>query len=51
MDEDKIAALKSRMQELEDQVEKLEGQKEEIIKRANGRAGYVYVISNLGSFG
>lgn len=47
----KIAALEARLKELEEQVEKIEEQKEEIVKRANGKAGYVYVISNLGSFG
>jgi len=50
-DPDKIEALMRRLAELEDQVQKLEEDKEEIVKRANGRAGYVYVISNLGSFG
>ncbi|MBP3951931.1 GIY-YIG nuclease family protein [Bacillus suaedae] len=50
-DLDKIAALEARLKELEEQVDKIEEQKEEIIKRANGKAGYVYVISNLGSFG
>ena len=50
-DNEKIAALEARLKELEEQVEKLEEQKEEIVKRANGKAGYVYVISNLGSFG
>jgi Meiotically up-regulated gene 113 len=47
----KIAALEARLKELEQQVEKIEEQKEEIVKRANGKAGYVYVISNLGAFG
>jgi hypothetical protein len=47
----KIAALELRLNELQEQYEKLEEQKEEIIKRANGKAGHVYVISNLGSFG
>jgi hypothetical protein len=50
-DLDKIAALQSRLAELQSQVDQLEEQKEEIVKRANGRAGYVYIISNLGSFG
>jgi hypothetical protein len=50
-DLDKIAALQARLAELKNQVDQLEEQKDEIIKRANGRAGYVYIISNLGSFG
>jgi hypothetical protein len=50
-DTDKIAALQEKLAELKEQVDNLEEQKEEIVKRANGRAGYVYVISNLGSFG
>jgi len=47
----KQVALSARLEELEEQVNKLEEQREEIVKRANGRAGYVYVISNLGSLG
>ena len=50
-DADKIAALEARLKELNEMVENLEEKKEEIVKRANGKAGYVYVISNLGSFG
>lgn len=50
-DQEKILALEARLKELEGQFNQLEEQKEEIVKRANGRAGYVYVISNLGSFG
>jgi hypothetical protein len=51
IDLEKIAALEARLKELNEMVEKLEDEKEEIVKRANGKAGYVYVISNLGSFG
>ena len=51
VNEDKIKALEMRLKELENQVNTLEEKKEEIVKRANGKAGYVYVISNLGSFG
>ncbi|WP_339222097.1 GIY-YIG nuclease family protein [Paenibacillus sp. FSL W7-1332] len=47
----KIEALEARLKELEEQFDRLEEKKEEVIKRANGKAGYVYVISNLGSFG
>jgi DNA repair exonuclease SbcCD ATPase subunit len=50
-DPEKRMALAERLEELTQQVNQLEEQKEEIVKRANGRAGYVYVISNLGSFG
>lgn len=50
-DDSKIAALEARLKELEQQVEEIEEKKEEIVKRANGKAGYVYVISNMGSFG
>lgn len=48
---DAIAALEARIRELEEQQNKVLIEKEEILKRANGKAGYVYVISNLGSFG
>ena len=48
---DIIAQLQSRISELEQQQNNVAEQKEEILKRANGKAGYVYAISNLGSFG
>lgn len=50
-DNQKILALEEKLRELELQFNKIEEEKEEIVKRANGKAGYVYVISNLGSFG
>jgi hypothetical protein len=50
-DEAKLIALQQKIEELQSKVHKLEEQKEEITKRAHGRAGYVYVISNMGSFG
>lgn len=50
-DSEMIANLETRIKELEEQFKQVEEQKEEILKRANGKAGYVYVISNLGSFG
>lgn len=50
-DSEMIANLEARIKELELQFKQVEEQKEEILKRANGKAGYVYVISNLGSFG
>ncbi|RCX18597.1 Meiotically Up-regulated Gene 113 (MUG113) protein [Fontibacillus phaseoli] len=49
--EEKIRELQERISLLESQYQELEEKKEEIIKRANGKAGHVYVISNLGSFG
>ena len=48
---DIIAQLQLRIVELKQQQNNVLEQKEEILKRANGKAGYVYVISNLGSFG
>lgn len=49
--EEAILQLQQRIAELEAQQNKVAEEKEEILKRANGKAGYVYVISNLGSFG
>lgn len=40
-----------RLKELELQLEAVEHKKEDIINRQNGKAGNVYIISNLGSFG
>ena len=50
-DDDKQALLRERIKQLEEQIEALNEKREEIIKRQNGQAGYVYVISNLGAFG
>lgn len=50
-DVDKIAQLNEKILELKNQLELVEEKKDEIVKRQNGKAGYVYVISNLGSFG
>ena len=46
-----VNTLQERIAELEQQQLALAEEKEEIVKRANGKAGYVYIISNLGSFG
>lgn len=43
--------LNLRIQELERQLKEVDKKKEEIAKLQHGKAGYVYVISNLGSFG
>lgn len=50
-DDGQIAALQARIQELTAQLTAVEDKKDDIIKLQNGKAGYVYVISNLGSFG
>ena len=50
-DAEKIAMLEARIAEIQTQLDAVEQKKEDIIKLQNGKAGYVYVISNLGSFG
>lgn len=50
-DDERVKLLKNRISELELQLADLNNQKEQIINLQNGKAGYVYVISNLGSFG
>ncbi|HHJ7363698.1 TPA: DUF4041 domain-containing protein [Streptococcus pyogenes] len=41
-----------KIKELEDKIKELERDKEDVLKReSNTRAGYVYIISNIGSFG
>lgn len=50
-DEDKILQLEERLKELESQMNNIDEKKEEIAGLTLGKAGYVYVISNLGSFG
>lgn len=50
-DEEKLKQLQAKIEELNNQLQLVEEQKEEITKLQNGKAGYVYVISNLGSFG
>jgi len=47
----KIQDLQRRLEELQQQLNAVQDKKEDIISRQNGKAGYVYVISNLGSFG
>lgn len=50
-DASQIAALKKRILELQGQLSDVTIKKEEISKLQNGKAGNVYIISNLGSFG
>lgn len=47
----KIQALTDRIAELESQIQKVEEKREQIVNLENGKAGYVYIISNIGSFG
>jgi septal ring factor EnvC (AmiA/AmiB activator) len=50
-DDKKMQQFQIRINQLQDQLLEVEHKKEEIINRQNGKAGYVYVISNMGSFG
>ena len=50
-DEEKTAELNKRILELEAQLANVAVKKDEIVKLQHGKAGSVYVISNLGSFG
>lgn len=50
-DDEKTKQLLAKIKELESQLNDIDKKKEEIINLQNGKAGYVYVISNLGSFG
>lgn len=49
--DDEMAKLNARILELQAQLANVIVKKEEITSLANGKAGNVYVISNLGSFG
>lgn len=46
-----VAQLKGKIEKLLQQIEELQGKKDTIVQLQNGKAGYVYIISNLGSFG
>lgn len=50
-DDEQKQKLLDKIKELESQLSDLNSKKEEITSLQNGKAGYVYVISNLGSFG
>lgn len=50
-DDEKIAELNSRILALQSQLSDVIIKKDEITKLQNGKAGNVYIISNLGSFG
>lgn len=50
-EDEKIEQIEERIAELQQQLVSIEDKKEAIITLQNGKAGYVYIISNLGSFG
>lgn len=50
-DPDEISVFNNKIAELKELITGLDAKKEEIISLQNGKAGYVYIISNLGSFG
>lgn len=50
-DDPKTVELEKRLHELEQQLAAVGDKKEEISRLQHGKAGYVYIISNLGSFG
>ncbi|HOV13233.1 MAG TPA: GIY-YIG nuclease family protein [Spirochaetota bacterium] len=47
----KIKQFEERIAKIQSQLEEVEKKKESIINLQNGQAGYIYVISNFGSFG
>jgi hypothetical protein len=50
-DELRIKQLEERILKIQSQLDEVEKKKEGIINLQNGKAGYIYIISNLGSFG
>lgn len=50
-DQSRIEKLEKRLAELQSLLEDVANKKEEILNLQNGKAGYVYIISNIGSFG
>lgn len=48
---EKVVVLNERIAELETQINEVEDKREQILSLENGKAGYVYIISNIGSFG
>ena len=48
---DRAAEISAQIDQIQSNLREVEGRKEEIITLQNGKAGTVYVISNLGSFG
>lgn len=49
---DQVSVLEEKLKELEEKLADIEAQKESVnYRETNTRAGYVYIISNIGSFG
>lgn len=48
---DELEALRKRLAEVTESARKVEDKKAEIINLQNGKAGTVYIISNIGAFG
>lgn len=47
----KIKQLEERIAKVQEQLGEVEKKKEDITKLQHGQAGYIYILSNLGSFG
>jgi septal ring factor EnvC (AmiA/AmiB activator) len=50
-DQNLIKQLEERIAKMQSQLNEVEKKKEDIVKLEHGQAGYIYIISNLGSFG
>ena len=50
-DEEKVKQLEEKLAELQKQLSSVSEKRDEIIRLQNGKAGHVYIISNIGSFG
>lgn len=50
-DESAVQVLNARILELQRQLDSVDEKKEDIIRLQNGKAGTVYIISNIGAFG
>lgn len=50
-DQLKIQQLEERLAKIQAQLDDVENKKNEIVNLQHGKAGYIYIISNLGSFG
>lgn len=48
---DEIAKLRAQLEKIQAQLSEAQAKKEKIVTLQNGKAGTVYVISNIGSFG